>query len=83
LPAYVGVDLGDQGYAVAKIVKVLGRDPVAADAARAQSQYAQAWAEAETQAYYTALKTRFKVEVKPSALPAAEAAASAAIAASK
>ena len=83
LPAYVGVDLGDQGYAVAKIGKVLGRDPVAADAARAQSQYAQAWAEAETQAYYTALKTRFKVEVKPSALPAAEAGASAAIAASK
>ena len=83
LPAYVGVDLGDQGYAVAKIGKVLGRDPVAADAARAQSQYAQAWAEAETQAYYTALKTRFKVEVKPIALPAAEAGASAAIAASK
>ena len=27
LPAFVGVDLGAQGYAVAKITKVLGRGP--------------------------------------------------------
>lgn len=71
LPAFLGVDLGDQGYAVAKIDKVLGRDPVTADAARAQSQYAQAWGDAESQAYYNALKTRFKVEIKPRAIPAA------------
>jgi peptidyl-prolyl cis-trans isomerase D len=77
LPAFVGVDLGDDGYAVAKIAKVLGRDPVAADAARAQSQYAQAWGDAEAQAYYTALKSRFKVEIKPGVL-AGDAAASAA-----
>ena len=83
LPAIVGVDLGDQGYAVAKIVKVLGRDPVTADAARAQSQYAQAWGDAESQAYYAALKTRFKVEVKLSALQAADAPATVASAASK
>ncbi|KQW36600.1 SurA N-terminal domain-containing protein [Rhizobacter sp. Root404] len=70
LPAFVGVDLGDQGYAVAKIVKVLGRDPATADATRAQAQYAQAWGEAEAQAYYTALKSRLKVEIRPSALPA-------------
>ena len=44
------------------VIKVCGRDPVAADAARAQAQYAQAWADAEAQAYYAALKTRFKVE---------------------
>ncbi|CAM5796974.1 SurA N-terminal domain-containing protein [Rhizobacter fulvus] len=69
LPAFVGVDLGDQGYAVAKIVKVLGRDPATADATRAQAQYAQAWGEAEAQAYYTALKSRLKVEIRPSALP--------------
>jgi peptidyl-prolyl cis-trans isomerase D len=78
LPAYVGVDLGDQGYAVAKIEKVLGRDPVAADAARAQSQYAKAWGDAESQAYYEALKKRLNVEIRPDALPAAESAASAA-----
>ncbi len=71
LPAFVGVDLGDQGYAVVRIGKVLGRDPATADASRAQAQYAQAWGEAESQAYYNALKTRFKVEIKPNALPAA------------
>ena len=78
LPAFVGVDLGDQGYAVAKIGKVLGRDPVAADATRGQAQYGQAWASAEEQAYYAALKTRLKVEIKPGVLAATEAAASAA-----
>jgi peptidyl-prolyl cis-trans isomerase D len=63
LPAFVGVDLGnEQGYAVAKLTKVLGRDPVAADAARAQSSYAQTWGDAESQAYYEALKVRFKVD---------------------
>jgi peptidyl-prolyl cis-trans isomerase D len=83
LPAYVGVDLGDAGYAVAKIGKVLGRDPAAADAARAQSEYARAWGEAESQAYYVALKTRFKVEISPSALPATDAVAAPASAASR
>ncbi len=78
LPAYLGVDLGDQGYAVVKIGKVLGRDPVTADSTRAQSQYAQAWGDAESQAYYNALKSRFKVEIKPGALPAVADAASAA-----
>ena len=63
LPAWVGVDLGTQGYAVARVDKVLGRDPAAGDAARAQAQYAQAWAAAESLAYYDALKTRFKAEV--------------------
>lgn len=63
LPAVAGVDLGNDGYAVARVVKVLGRDPVAADAAQASAQYAQSWAAAEAQAYYAALKSRFKVEV--------------------
>jgi peptidyl-prolyl cis-trans isomerase D len=83
LPNYVSVDLGDQGFAVAKITKVLGRDPIAADAARAQTQYAQSWGDAESQAYYAALKTRFKVEIRPGALTAAEPVASAASAARK
>ena len=83
LPAYLGVPLGDAGYAVVKIDKVLGRDPVTADAARAQSQYAQSWGDAESQAYYNALKSRFKVEIRPNALPAAADAASAASTAAK
>ena len=70
LPAFVGVDLSGQGYAVVKVVKVSGRDPVAADAAQAQAQYLQAWENAESQAYYAALKTRFKVTSKPVALAA-------------
>ena len=77
-PTYIGVDLGDQGYAVAKIAKVLpGRDPQTADATRAQAQYAQAWGDAETQAYYNALKTRYDVEIKASALPPADPASAA------
>ena len=74
LPAYVGVDLDDQGYAVVKIDKVLGRDPATADASRAQAEYSQAWGNAESQAYYAALKRRFDVEISPGALPAASAA---------
>jgi peptidyl-prolyl cis-trans isomerase D len=75
LPAFVGVSLGDQGYAIAKIVKTAGRDPVVSDATKAMAQYAQVWAEAEAQAYYTALKSRFKVSVNEAAL-AHDAAAS-------
>jgi peptidyl-prolyl cis-trans isomerase D len=67
LPTFVGVDLGAQGYVVAKVIKLLGRDPVAADATQAQAQYLQAWESAESQAYYAALKTRFKVTTKPAA----------------
>jgi peptidyl-prolyl cis-trans isomerase D len=66
LPAVPGVDgvsLGDEGFVVARVTKVLGRDPVVADPVRAASQYSQGWAGAEAQAYYAALKSRFKVEV--------------------
>ena len=63
LPAVTGVDLGNDGYAVARVLKILGRDPIAADATQASAQYAQSWAAAEAQAYYAALKSRFKVEV--------------------
>lgn len=67
LPVFVGVDLGAQGYAIAKIDKVLGRDPAAGDARQISSQYAQAWGEAEAMAYLSALKTRFKVDIKAAA----------------
>ena len=75
LPAWVGVDLGSDGYQVARIVKVLGRDPIAADPKKAQAQYGQAWANAETQGYYAALKARYKATIlaKPSALSASAA----------
>ncbi|MDB6002111.1 MAG: peptidylprolyl isomerase [Rhizobacter sp.] len=63
LPLSVGVDLGDQGYAVVKVLKVLGRDPVVADVTRAKAEYAQAWGAAESRAYYDALKARYKVQI--------------------
>jgi len=72
LPGWIGVDQGAQGYTVARLTKVLSRDPVAADPVRAQEQYAKVWSAAESQAYYNALKTRFKVEVtaQPTTEPA-------------
>jgi peptidyl-prolyl cis-trans isomerase D len=64
LPAFVGVDLGGQGYVVARIGKVLGeRDPVAADIKQGQAQYARAWGDAEEQAYLDALKARFNTKI--------------------
>ena len=77
LPAFIGVDLGNSGYAVAKITKLWGRDPAVADATKARDQYAQIWGDAEAQAYYAALKARFKVSVNDNvAAPSADAAPS-------
>ncbi len=63
-PIFVGVDLGNQGYAVVKVNKSIARQPLAA-AAELQNiaQYAQRWTEAENQAYYKLLQERFKVEI--------------------
>ena len=65
LPAWVGVDLGSQGYAVVRINKLLPR--TVPDAARAQQEhnlYSQLIANAESDAYYQLLKERFKVQMK-------------------
>ncbi|HRI18972.1 MAG TPA: peptidylprolyl isomerase, partial [Burkholderiaceae bacterium] len=75
LPVVTGVDLGAGGYAVARIDKVIDRDPAIADPRQLGTQYAQAWSEAEAAAYYSALKTRFKVELKPGAPAGAASAA--------
>ncbi len=66
LPAWVGVDLGAQGYAVVRVNKVLPRDEAAAkaNAKEDQEQYARAWGNAETAAYYDILKARYKAEIK-------------------
>jgi peptidyl-prolyl cis-trans isomerase D len=73
LPTVLGVDLGNQGYAVVKLLAVKGRDPVAADPGQARGQYNQAWATAESEAYYNALKKRFDVKVTARAASAASA----------
>ncbi len=65
LPAWTGVDLGEQGYAVVKVNKVLPREaPPPATAKQELQQYTQAWATAENLAYYNLLKERFKVQIQ-------------------
>lgn len=64
LPAWVGVDLGVQGYAVVRINRVVVRDEVEQAAVRqSRDQYAQWWTGAESQAYYAVLKEKMKVEI--------------------
>ena len=58
---------------MAKVQKVIGRDPVVADTAQARNQYGQAWGDAETQAYFGALKVRLKVQVDAKATAKASA----------
>ena len=72
LPHVAGVDLGDAGYVVLKVTKVLPRElPPGPDPMRAQ--YAQAWAAAEAEAYLAALKRRYRVEVTAAAAVATAA----------
>jgi peptidyl-prolyl cis-trans isomerase D len=75
LPAWVGVDLGPQGYAVVRIDKVSGADMAAlGDAAQARTQYARLWAQAEGEAYYASLRERFKARIHKAQATAADAA---------
>jgi peptidyl-prolyl cis-trans isomerase D len=71
LPAFSGVDLGGEGYAVVKVNKVLARETPADEVAKQdRAQYAQAWGSAENMAYYNLLKGRLKVQIlapKPAA----------------
>lgn len=71
LPAWAGVDLGVQGYAVVKVTRIVERE--ATDDIRTrmeQEQYLQSWSSAETLAYYDLLKQRFKVQIKAPRPPA-------------
>jgi peptidyl-prolyl cis-trans isomerase D len=74
LPQWLGVDLGDAGYAV---VRLLAVKPLAADSpdlSQLLPRYVQAWGAAEAQAYYNALKVRYKVDISADAVAAAAAA---------
>lgn len=71
LPAWTGVDLGAQGYAVVKVNRLVPREAVTEQTARQQrQQYVQWWGTAEGLAYYEWLKNRFKVQIKVSRPPA-------------
>lgn len=64
-PAWVGVDLGAQGYSVLKVRKVLNREtPPAEVAAQELDQYGQWWTAAEAAAYLEWLKKQLKAEIK-------------------
>jgi peptidyl-prolyl cis-trans isomerase D len=64
LPAWAGVNLGEEGYAVVKVEKVLPRDTRnAQQLSQEVQQYSQWWASAENEAYVESLKERFKVRI--------------------
>jgi len=64
LPVVVGVDLGTQGYVVARVNKLVPRDEASAQqAAQSRQQMTQLWGQAETQAYLTYLKQQLKAEI--------------------
>jgi peptidyl-prolyl cis-trans isomerase D len=65
LPVWKGVNLGNQGYAVVKVEKVLPREAREPQAAQQEvQQYSQWWTSAEGQAYYETLKERFKARIE-------------------
>lgn len=65
LPGWAGVDLGNQGYVVARINAVLPRAEKPQEAAaREQAQVTQWMSKMESDAYYEVLKRRMKVAIK-------------------
>ena len=65
LPAWTGVDLSNQGYAVARINKVMERAPVAPEVAtQERGQYTSVISRAESEAYFQLLKSRYKAQIK-------------------
>ncbi|MBT9595882.1 MAG: SurA N-terminal domain-containing protein [Vitreoscilla sp.] len=74
-PAVIGIDLGDQGYVVARVQQKAQRDAKDPENERAKPFVTQALTAAESEAYYLALKRRYKVELKLAAAPADAASA--------
>ncbi len=62
LPAWVGVDLAEQGYAVVKVNQVLPAQDLAQRKAE-RAQLAQSAANAQAMAYLETLKSRFKTRI--------------------
>jgi peptidyl-prolyl cis-trans isomerase D len=76
LPAWKGVSLGNQGYAVIQVEKVLPREARDAQAQQQEvQQYGQWWSSAEGQAYFETLKERFKARIEVPAPKRVETAA--------
>jgi len=63
LPAVSGVDLGAQGYAVIRVIKVFPPEDNKDLMKQAQQQFTQLWGSAETLAYLAELKALLKTEI--------------------
>ncbi|OLL31355.1 peptidylprolyl isomerase [Burkholderia sp. SRS-W-2-2016] len=75
LPAYVGVDLGDDGYAIYRVNQVVAGAPVDEHRlAAAQQQIAQVDVQSQAEAYVKALRERSKVKFYGSVDTAAQTA---------
>ncbi|MGY8905023.1 MAG: SurA N-terminal domain-containing protein [Burkholderiales bacterium] len=77
LPAWVGVDVGSEGYAVVRVNKVVPRTPPPESVQQGRTQFSQWAAAAENQAYYNLLRVRHKTLAKvaePTPKPDASAA---------
>lgn len=65
LPSLLGIDLGAQGYVIARVNRVTTRpSPSPEQLKQEREQLAQVWATAQTQAYAKLLQQRFKMEIK-------------------
>lgn len=64
LPAWTGVNLGLQGYAVAKIERIVARSDDEAQEKAMHQEYLQARTQAMALAYYDGLKQRYKAQIK-------------------
>lgn len=65
LPAFAGVDLAADGYAVVRLNKVEARTPPTGEEdQRDRARVAQSWGAAEAAAYYELLKKQMKVQIK-------------------
>jgi len=77
LPAWVGIDMTSQGYALARINQVIQRKEVDAQASQQdRAQFTQLVGRAEAEAYYQLLKLRYKVQItapKPGTKPVTQA----------
>ena len=64
LPQVAGVDLGEQGYAVVRLNKVLPREAMqGAQTEQSRQEFEALWGQAQGQAYMDELKKRLKVKV--------------------
>ena len=64
LPAWAGVDLGQDGYAVVKVDKIVPREPPSAQAAQLVLWlFVLGWGLVENLAYYNLLKDRYKAQI--------------------